>query len=66
MYIKSFGGQEGGSLKPLQTPPLAYGPVLYVDMHDQNLIDQHYPSLFSLLQGFSTVFDRVLYPIHPF
>ena len=25
VYIKSFGGQKGGSLEPPQTPP-AYGP----------------------------------------
>ena len=26
VYIKSFGGQKGGSLEPPRTPP-AYGPV---------------------------------------
>ena len=28
MYIKSFGGQKGGSLEPPRTPP-AYGPGLH-------------------------------------
>ena len=27
VYVKSFVGQKGGSLEPLEPPPPAYGPV---------------------------------------
>ena len=33
VYIKSFGGEKGGSSEPPRTPP-AYGPAQYVHIED--------------------------------
>ena len=38
VYIKSFGGQKGGSSEPLEPPPL---PICGPDMHAQQYVNTH-------------------------